>query len=89
MYKLKNNIFFINGDFIDNVYIKNNKVITGDKEYSKKEISLFLSTTKKYLSNGSKLLLNYGAGHDFSNLEYIESLTKQKHYGIFKWGGLV
>ena len=85
----KDNIYFINGDFIDNAYVKDKKVVGGNREYQTKEIRYFLDITKRLTSlNKNEVLLNFGAGHDFGDLLLSENLTQQKRIGQYKWGNI-
>ncbi len=81
-----NNLFFINGDFIDNAYSHNGKIVGGDIHYQEKETRFFLELTKQiYKNNGNQLLLNFGSGHDFGSLALSEKLTNQPRLGKYKW----
>jgi hypothetical protein len=87
LYSSERNIYFINGDFIDNAYINNEQIVAGDLNRQKKETKYFLDSTREIISlKNSKLLLNFGTGHDFGNLTLAEELTNQKSIGHFKWG---
>ena len=86
-YRLQDNIYFINGDFMDKVYIQDEKVVGGNRKYQIKETKYFLNITKSLTSlNRNKVLLNFGSGHDFGDLLLSEYLTSQKRIGQFKWG---
>ncbi len=88
-YTHQDNIYFINGDFIDNAYMKDRKVVGGNREYQTKETRYFLDITKRLTSlNKNKVLLNFGAGHDFGDLLLSENLTQQKRIGQYKWGNI-
>ena len=88
-YTYQDNIYFINGDFIDNAYKKGGRVVGGNREYRTKEIKYFLDTTKRLTSlNKNKVLLNFGPGHDFGDLSLSENLTQQKSIGQYKWGNI-
>lgn len=86
-YMHQDNIYFINGDFMDKVYMKEGKVVGGNREYQTKETKYFLDITKSLTSlNKNKVLLNFGAGHDFGDILLSEHLTKQKRIGQYVWG---
>jgi len=86
-YMHQDNIYFINGDFMDKAYMKEGKVVGGNREYQTKETKYFLDITKSLTSlNKNKVLLNFGAGHDFGDLLLSEYLTKQKRIGQCRWG---
>ena len=88
-YKMQNNIYFINGDFIDKAYFKDGKIIGGNRDYQIKETKYFLNLTKELTSfKKNKILLNFGVGHDFGDLLLSEMLTQQKRIGRYKWGNI-
>ena len=82
-------MLFINGDFVDNAYIQDGKVVGGNETYQAKETKYFMEKTAKLMSeHDNSLLLNFGSGHDFGNLSLSEKLTKQNRFGKYKWGGV-
>lgn len=88
-YSNENCMLFINGDFIDNAYVRDGKVVGGGYVYQAKETKYFLAKTVKFFSEHKKdLLLNFGSGHDFGNLSLSEKLTKQTRIGRYLWGGI-
>jgi hypothetical protein len=88
-YSNENCMLFINGDFIDNAYVRDGKVVGGGYVYQEKETKYFLAKTVKFFSEHKKdLLLNFGSGHDFGNLSLSEKLTKQTRIGRYLWGGI-
>lgn len=82
------NIFFFNGDLIDNAYSDTKgKVRAGDRFYYTNELQMFLKLTQELTARyNNKVLLNFGTGHDFGDIELLESLTQTKRIGRYRWG---
>ena len=78
-------LLYVNGDYIDRAFFEKEKIVAGDEDYRFQETKLFLDSTKPYFR---KVLVNFGTGHDFGNIEKAESQTQTKRIGSYKWGGV-
>ena len=78
----KKYIFFVNGDYIDCAFSENGRIKGGGKNYQIEETNLFINVTKNRFK---KIMYNFGAGHDFGNIETAEILTQTKRIGIYQW----